>query len=54
MMAIDKPLNLEAVLRAGANLNQRDRYGNTAFKLAKQNSRLRAIEILRASGADVD
>lgn len=54
MMAIDKPLNLEAVLRAGANLNQRDRYGNTAFKLAKQNSRLRAIEILHASGAHTD
>ena len=54
MMAIDKPLNLEAILRAGANLNQRDRYGHTAFKLAKRNSRSRAIEILRESGADTN
>jgi len=54
MMAIDKPLNLEAVLRACPNLNQRDRYGNTAFKLAKQGNRGRAVELLRASGADTN
>jgi hypothetical protein len=54
MVAIDKPLNLQAILRAGANLNKRDRYGNTAFKLARQGNRARAMELLRASGADTN
>lgn len=47
-------LALEALLNAGAGIDARDRYGQTALMLAARNGHLVAVEALLRRGANPD
>jgi uncharacterized protein len=44
---------IQSLLQAGANVNQRDEFGNTPLMIAADRSNLAIVELLLAAGADV-
>lgn len=50
MMAINSPLNIQVLLHIGVRVNDRDSYGNTALKLAKEGHQLQSAELLEQAG----
>lgn len=51
MVAIGIPVQVKALLKMGVNVNDRDRYGNTALKLAEQSHAQQCAQLLRQAGA---